>query len=85
MAASVEATQICANLARLLRSERERQGISLNSLAEQAGISRQTVSFIESQERNPTIMTLLRITQVLGMPLEDLIARARSAQAPRKK
>lgn len=85
MAASVEATQICANLARLLRSERERQGISLNSLAEQAGISRQTVSFIESQERNPTILTLLRITQVLGLPLEDLIARARSGQAPRKK
>lgn len=84
MAAPSEASQICANLARLLRQERERQGISLNALAEQAGISRQTVSFIESEERNPTLLTLLKITQALGLPLERLIASARGIKPQRK-
>ncbi len=78
-------SQLCANVARLLRQEREKRGISLNSMAQQAGISRQTVSFIEAQERNPTLMTLLRITHVLEIPLEELIANARAAQATRKR
>jgi len=68
---------ICANIARFLCEERERQNISLNLLAQRAGVSRQTVRFIEMRERNPTVLTLLRITQVLGVALEDVIAEAR--------
>lgn len=75
---------ICANVARLLCEERERQNISLNSLAQRAGISRQTISFIETQERNPTLLTLLRITTVLGVPVEDIIGKARRS-VPRSK
>ena len=68
---------ICSNIARLLKEERERQKLSLNSVSAQAGLNRQTVSFIEQEERTPTIDTLLRLTEVLGIPLEDLIRKAR--------
>ncbi len=77
--------QICANVARLLREERERRKLSLNSVAQQAGLSRQTVTFIETEERNPTLMSLLRITAVLGVNLEDLLAKARAERSLRKK
>jgi transcriptional regulator with XRE-family HTH domain len=70
---------MCAELARLLRRERTRRGLSLNLLAAQAGLSRQTVSFIEQEERTPTVDTLLRLTSVLGIKLELLLARARRA------
>ncbi|MBL9171421.1 MAG: helix-turn-helix transcriptional regulator [Verrucomicrobiales bacterium] len=85
MPAPQEHSVICTNVARLLREEREKQEISLNSLAERAGISRQTVSFIENEERNPTLMTLLRMTEVLGVPLEDLIKKARVEPTSRKR
>ena len=46
-------------------------------LSSKAGLNRQTVSFIEQEQRTPTIDTLLRITDVLELPLEDLIRKAR--------
>jgi len=51
--------------------------MSLNSLAQQAGLSRQTIRFIETEQRSPTLMTLLRISAVLGLKIENVIARAR--------
>ena len=77
MAADDFNDSICAGVARVLREERERQKLSLNLLAQQAGLSRQTVRFIEKEERNPTLMTLLRITSVLGLKVEDIVAKAR--------
>ena len=77
MAANDLNDSICADVARILRDERERQNVSLNSLAQQAGLSRQTVRFIEKEERNPTLMTLLRIASVLGLKLEEVVAKAR--------
>ena len=68
---------ICAQVAGFLEKERERQHISLNALAQRAGLSRQTVRFIEKQERNPTLLTLLRISSVLGLKAEDVVAEAR--------
>lgn len=72
---------ICSEVARLLKEEREGKGISLNALAEKAGLSRQTISFIEQEERNPTLETLLRLTKALGVDLEKIIARARKQAA----
>lgn len=69
---------ICSEIAHLLKKEREQQKISLNSLSERAGLNRQTVSFIEQELRTPTIETLLRLTDALGIKLEDLIRRARA-------
>ena len=77
-------SEICSEIARLLRRERLRQRLSLNVVSSRAGLNRQTVSFIEQEERTPTIDTLLRLSQALGIELEDLIRKARKA-ASRKK
>lgn len=72
-----------SELARLLKEERLRQKISLNRMAERAGLNRQTVSFVEQEQRTPTVDTLLRLSDVLEVPLEDLIRKARKAATAR--
>ncbi|MBU6400149.1 MAG: helix-turn-helix domain-containing protein, partial [Verrucomicrobia bacterium] len=62
-----------------LREEREKRGFSLNALAQKAGLSRQMVSYVEQEARNPSLETLLRITEALDVRLEDVIRRARVA------
>lgn len=68
---------VCSHVARLLKEKREKRGLSLNLLAEKAGLSRQTISFIEQELRTPNLETLLRITSALGVDLEKIIAKAR--------
>lgn len=71
------AEAICSQVARLLKEEREKRGVSLNLLSEKAGLSRQTISFIEQELRTPTLDTLVRITAALEIDLEKIIAKAR--------
>ncbi len=61
----------------------EKRGLSLNVLAQKAGLSRQTVSYVEQEVQNPTLDTLLRITSVLEVELEKIIAQARKAASKR--
>jgi predicted transcriptional regulator len=68
---------ISSHVACLLKVEREKRGLSLNVLAQKAGVSRQTVSYVEQEVQNPTLDTLLRITAVLEVDLEKIIAKAR--------
>jgi len=68
---------ISSQVIRLLKAEREKRGISLNLLAQKAGVNRQTVAFIEQGLRNPTINTLFRLTSALEVEPEKIIARAR--------
>jgi len=70
---------MCSEIAHLLKKERLRNKLSLNLLSAKAGLSRQTVSFIEQEQRTPTIDTLLRLTSVLGINLEDIIKQARKS------
>lgn len=76
---------ISSEVARLLKEERERRAISLNLLAEKAGLSRQTISYVEQEIQSPTLDTLLRITWALGVDLEKIVARARKAAGRREK
>jgi DNA-binding XRE family transcriptional regulator len=68
---------ISSQIARLLKAEREKRGISLNLLAQKAGVNRQTVAFVEQGLRNPTLNTLFRLTSALEVEPEKIIARAR--------
>jgi transcriptional regulator with XRE-family HTH domain len=72
--------KICSNVARILRDERKRQNLSLNLLAAKAGLSRQMVSYVEQEERNPSLDTLLRISNALDVHLDEVIKRARLAK-----
>jgi transcriptional regulator with XRE-family HTH domain len=70
---------VCSQVARLLKEARAKSGLSLNLVAQKAGLSRQTVTFIEQEQRIPTLDTLLRITLALDIDLEKVIAEARKS------
>jgi transcriptional regulator with XRE-family HTH domain len=58
-----------------VKEKRKRRGLSLNVLAQQAGLSRQTGSYVEQEGQSPTLDTRLRSTLALEVDLADLIAR----------
>jgi transcriptional regulator with XRE-family HTH domain len=68
---------ICSHVARILREERERQDLSMNKVAERAGLSQPMVSFVEREMRNPTLETLLRICAALDIDLANVISKAK--------
>jgi transcriptional regulator with XRE-family HTH domain len=65
-----------ARLMDLIHEERLRQKLSLNEVATRAGLSHTMVMRVEKRERLPTIDTLLRITDAMGIELSPLIAKA---------
>lgn len=67
---------MCSHVARRLCEERERQQLSRNRLSEMAGLSRQMITFVEREERNPSLETLFRITEALGIPLSKIVKEA---------
>lgn len=72
---------VCSHVARLLREERLRQNLSMTVLSERAGLSQQSVSYLEREMRIPNLDTLLRIAEVLKIDLGDVIKRASNAAA----
>ena len=60
---------------RLLKAEREAQGLSLNDLEERTGIARSNLSRLENnQEANTTIATLSSYAEALGKKLSIVLA-----------
>lgn len=67
---------ICSQVAESLRKQREKRGLSMNALAERAGLSQQMVSYVERELRTPTLETLLRLAAALEVDLWKLIKQA---------
>lgn len=63
-------------LADLLREEREKQGLSMNRLAEKAGLSQSFISLIENNKRSLGMDAYLRVTTALRLDPADLLRRA---------
>lgn len=59
-----------------LRRERQRCKLSMNAVAERAGLSQQMVSYVERGMRNPTLDTLLRMAAALEVDLAAIITAA---------
>jgi len=59
-----------------LREERQKQGISQETLAKMAEMSRTGIRHVESSQFNPTLYTLLKIAEALKVSLPRLIGRA---------
>lgn len=76
---------VCSQVARLLREERERKGMSMTALAERAGLSQQMISYIERELRNPTLNTLLRVADALELDAAEVLRRARSMAEPSRR
>lgn len=56
-----------------LRRLRTRRGITLTTLAATTGISRSTLSRLETGHRRPSLELLLPLAQAYGVPLDDLV------------
>lgn len=66
----------CASVAAVLKKERLRQSLSMNLLAERAGLSQQMVSYVERGMRKPTLDTIFRISVALDINLSMVIEKA---------
>jgi transcriptional regulator with XRE-family HTH domain len=75
---------IASHVARILREEREKRGMSMTGLAQRAGLSQSMISFVEREIRNPSLETLLRIAEVFELNLGEIIQRAYKAAAKSK-
>ncbi|MDT0156681.1 XRE family transcriptional regulator [Microbacterium sp. ARD32] len=68
-------------IAHALRREREAAGLSVSELARRAGVSKATVSQLESGAGNPSVETLWALGDALSIPFSTLVDQ--SASAPR--
>lgn len=67
---------ICAEVAKILRKERVRKGLTMTNVAGRAGLSQQMVSYVERGLRIPTLDTLLRIASAIDIHLPDVLEQA---------
>jgi transcriptional regulator with XRE-family HTH domain len=65
-----------SQIIKVLRDERFRQGLSMNVLAQRAGLSQSSVSLLESERRKPTLETLLRLCDALSVDLWKVVKKA---------
>lgn len=68
--------ELSATVIRLLREERERQGISGKELAKRCSLNQSTISLTDRGLRKPTLETLLRMASVLEVRLGDVLLKA---------
>lgn len=68
--------RIHAAVIRLLHEERLRQDMSMYQLAPKAGLSQSALRLIELGERKPTLDTLLRVAEALGIELGEILIQA---------
>ncbi|WP_246541341.1 helix-turn-helix domain-containing protein [Roseibium polysiphoniae] len=61
-----------ALIARALQRERTRAGMSLSSLAKEAGLAKSTLSQLEAGQGNPSVETLWAIANALNVPFSFL-------------
>lgn len=66
--------ELNADIARRLRALRQARGWSLGSLAARAGLSKTNVAKLETGDGNPSLETLLRLAEALGITLGALLA-----------
>ena len=64
-----------------LRSAREEKGLSQEAAAALVGVSRQAVGRWESGQSMPSTANLLRLSEIYGIPLEELCGRAPASLA----
>lgn len=62
-----------ARLGERVRALRREAGLTLDGLAERAGVSRAMLSKVERGEKNPTLVVAARVAEGLGVTLTQLI------------
>lgn len=75
-------------VARRLREFRNDRNLTQEELAARAGLNRNYVGMIERQENSPTVVTLEKLAEVLGIPPKlffEEIAGATGGKLPRSR
>ncbi|EWT01554.1 XRE family transcriptional regulator [Intrasporangium oryzae NRRL B-24470] len=70
-----ETADLAAAIGARVRQERQARRWTLDQLAETAGVSRRMVVNVEQGAANPSVGTLLRISDALGVGLPSLVER----------
>ncbi len=65
-----------AKMQNRLRDVRQARGLTQQALANQAGLTRQTVGAIEAGDYGPSLEVALRLARALGAPLDDIFSLA---------
>lgn len=68
---------VLAEVGPRLRRIRERRGMTLTGLAAKTGISKSTLSRLESGQRKPSLELLLPLAEVHHLPLDELVGAPR--------
>src|SRR3954468_18380805 len=66
-------TNLALAIGARVRQERQSRGWTLDQLAEAAGVSRRMIVNVEQGAANPSVGTLLRISDALGVGLPALV------------
>lgn len=86
--------ELARHIGRAVREARTARGLSVGALAREAGLSKTILSRIEAGDGNPSMGTLWRVSQALGLPMGALlepdagpgtrVVRARSGEEVRE-
>lgn len=68
---------VLAEVGPRLRRLRERRGLTLTALAAKTGISKSTLSRLESGQRKPSLELLLPLAEAHHLPLDELVGAPR--------
>jgi transcriptional regulator with XRE-family HTH domain len=68
---------VLAQVGPRLRRLRERRGLTLTALAAKTGISKSTLSRLESGQRKPSLELLLPLAEAHHLPLDELVGTPR--------
>lgn len=74
----VDTEALAAEIGTRVKAARNRLGWTLDQLSERAEISRRMVVNVEQGAANPSIGTLLRLSEALGMTVTDLVEQPAS-------
>jgi len=70
---SIKEDEISRRTGRAVKHQREAAGLSLRMLAERSGVSPSMISDIERGAKSPTVTTLVRLAQALGVSAAALL------------
>src|SRR5215210_4741980 len=65
--------EVLAEVGPRLRRLRERRGVTLTALAARTGISKSTLSRLETGQRKPSLELLLPLAATYHLPLDELV------------
>jgi len=69
----MESNKLKRNIASNLRQYRAKNRISQEKLSDLTGVSQQFICNIETEKVNPSVETLLKIAEALGVTLNDIV------------